>query len=114
LLPETSSFYSILKSLDRDKTRNIGVLVYDASRGELWLRATTDYSFIEDDEEAEIMSQIVGGLADRVKEEHPLRLVEHLEDTLSNALLIGERHAISTPFTPTLLDELFKGVVAQK
>lgn len=109
-MPETPSFYSILRSQHRGKIRDIGVIVYDGPRRELWLRAPTDYSFIDDHEEAEIVSLSVGALAQRAKEDNPLAIIEQLEDTLSNALLISERKPILVPFTPRLLDEIFESV----
>lgn len=91
-LRREAHFYCVLQFQLGSQVRNIGVLLYDAQARRVHLRCIEDYSFIVDQDEAEVLAEVTSGLVEQiVQERNPLQLIEHFETTLSNALLISER-----------------------
>ena len=77
---------------------NLGVLLYDARRRRLSMRFRADYDYASA-EDAEILAGLHEDLALKAAAyPDPLRLVEHLEETLSNAILITSRVPLPSQF----------------
>jgi hypothetical protein len=101
-------FYSVLQlaPLRRDVIP-IGVLIYDPAQNRLLTRFRTDWSEI-DEENIEVLQQLADDLRDKSAEMGPLKLLAHLEDTLSNIILISERQDFPADSDPEVeIDRLF-------
>ncbi len=70
-----------------------GVLLEDPGRDRLWVRLRRDWGQIAP-EESEVLEALERDLNDRAAAMGAARLLEHLEDTLSNVLRIGPRREV--------------------
>jgi hypothetical protein len=98
-LESSTSFYVLAQFVaPGGPTNNIGILLYDARQRRLLMRFRADYDFAGD-EDVGILAGLHEDLTRKATEySDPLRLVEHLEDTLSNAILITSRVALPSEY----------------
>jgi SOS-response transcriptional repressor LexA len=86
---------------------NAGVLLEDPAADRLYLRLRRDWERIAS-EESEVLSELESDLASKAAELGAAKLMEHLTDTLSNALRItGPREVIVEDF-PRALARLYR------
>ncbi len=90
------SFYCLVQYAEPGgQVRNIGVLLYDAAASRVLGRFVEDYGFIKDPEDREVVAEIGFDLVRQVSEApDPLDIINHLEDSLSNVVLISERRPV--------------------
>jgi hypothetical protein len=87
-------FYNVLRFAPPDGDAiAIGVLVYDPAADQLFMRFRSDWKRIYE-EDVEILHLLAEDLTAKIQELGALQMLEHLEDTLSNAILISERHEL--------------------
>lgn len=102
------SFYCILAIRYHGVERNIGVLLYQSAVPRLSIRCLDEYPFISDIEDAEILAALANDLILKAAAlQIPLQLIEQMEDTLSNTLLISPRLRLPA-HSDDLLDQLFR------
>jgi hypothetical protein len=102
------SFYVVVQFAPPGRAvYNLGVLLYDARRRQLLMRFRQDYDFASS-EDVEILAGLAEDLTLKAAEHpDPLRLIEYLEDTLSNAILITPR----VPVPPECEPDNLVGIV---
>src|SRR5579871_6240283 len=94
--------YSILALDVGDDTVNVGVLLIDPETDRLYLRLRRDWDWVAPDE-VEVLSDLEADLERKSAEMGAVRLIEHLEDTLSNMLRITDRReTVARDFERTL------------
>ncbi len=88
---------------------NIGVLLADPSSDELYVRLRRDWASISDDpEDIELLKALADDLELKSREMGAGALVGWLEDSLSNAIRISDRHAVIVEDFPRALDRLYR------
>lgn len=96
---------------------NLGVLLFDPSNDRLESRMRQDIDALADPEDAEVLAELAGDFAARIRELGGRRFLEHLEDRLSNVLRISERRSVEVRnFDWTLrrlYDQLVLGVIRE-
>ncbi len=91
---------------------NIGVLLLDSTTGRGWLKLRERYDDIADPGDAEVFEALESDLRDRLDAGGAEALLEWMEDTLSNALRIGERREVMAQSFTRTLDQLYGDHVA--
>ena len=112
----TESFYCILQHAPGGGSpHNLGVLLYDGTRHRLLMRFREDYGFATE-LDAEVLSALGADLSKKATEcDDPLEMIELLEDTLSNDILITERSIIEIDRDPTeVLRTVYSKTVEQR
>src|SRR5947209_5023053 len=82
----------------------IGVLLVDPSSDRGWVRFRADFESFEDPEVFEHLQEHIGQL---LSEGGAEALLASLEDSLSNAIRIGERQAVEVDAFTRVLDRLY-------
>lgn len=86
--------YSVLAvELPGQAPWNAGVLVEDPSTDRLWVRLRRDWHLVAP-EEADVLSELEQDLAAKSAELGAAKLVEHLQDSLSNTLRVSDRQDV--------------------
>lgn len=98
------SFYVVVQFAPPGRAvYNLGVLLYDARRRLLLMRFRQDYDFASN-EDVEVLAGLAEDLTLKAAEHaDPLRFIEYLEDTLSNAILITPRVSLPPECEPDKL-----------
>jgi SOS-response transcriptional repressor LexA len=87
--------YAVLElALPGRPVANLGVLLFDPATDRLEFRLRSDIEALADPEDAEVVSDLAGDFAVKIREVGGRRFLEHLEDSLSNALRISHRHPV--------------------
>lgn len=90
ILATRTARYSILEAdLPRTGPVNIGVLLEDPAEDRLWIRLRHDWEAIAGDE-AEVLEELGADLEGKARELGSRRLLEYLEQTLSNTVRISD------------------------
>jgi hypothetical protein len=89
----------------------VGVLLEDPSQDRLYLRLRRDWEKLAP-EEAETLSALEFDLTSKAAEMGASRLVDYLEDTLSNFLRISDRREVIVADFPRALGHLYREHVA--
>lgn len=101
--------YSLLElALPGRPATPFGVLLLDTDAGDLYVRCREDAAELAGPEDAEVVELLAEEIEARAKELGGRELFERLEDTLSNALRLGERIAIMVRDFRFTLDRLFE------
>jgi len=94
LLATQAARYSILQvDLPGGEPVNAGVLLEDSAENRLWIRMRRDWDAIAP-EEAEVLAELESDLAAKSEELGARRVMEHLEDTLSNTVRVSDSKEI--------------------
>lgn len=94
LLATQTARYSILEvDLPGGELVNAGVLLEDSGENRLWIRMRRDWDAIAP-EEAEVLAEIESDLAAKSEELGARRVMEHLEETLSNTVRVSDSKEI--------------------
>ena len=106
---ETSGEY-LLVELARpgESQRTIGVLLRDASTGQVYAKIRRHWEEIEDPEEAELLEALHEDFEMKIHEMGGDDFLRSLEDSLSNALLVSERVAVTVGDFPRMLERLYE------
>jgi phage repressor protein C with HTH and peptisase S24 domain len=86
---------------------NAGVLLEDPATGRLYARLRRDWDEIAP-EEAEVLSAVEADLAAKSVEMGAGRVLDHLEETLSNTLRIGDRREVTVEDFERALARLYR------
>jgi SOS-response transcriptional repressor LexA len=85
--------------------KNIGVLLVDPATDRGWIRMRREYDFAED---PEILEALEADIEKYLGEWGAEVLLQSFEDSLSNALRIGERQAVAVDAFTRVLDRLYR------
>jgi phage repressor protein C with HTH and peptisase S24 domain len=98
--------YVVLEAaLPERKPTPIGVLLVDPASDRGWVRLRQDYRDLTDD--SEVLEALEEDLRDRLAEYGAEGLLSRLEDSLSNAVRIGERRAVEVDAFTRILEQLY-------
>lgn len=87
--------------------RNIGVLLRDPSTGRVYAKIRDHWEEIEDAEEAELLGALGEDFRSKIQEMGGDEFLRSLEDSLSNALRVSERTAVTVDDFPRTLERLY-------
>jgi len=90
----------------------VGVLLLDGEQDRLFVRLRRDWEELVDPEDLELFSDLEDGIAAQVNEAGAASMLAHLEDRLSNVLLISEREKVLVDSFEASLTRLYKRHVA--
>jgi phage repressor protein C with HTH and peptisase S24 domain len=85
----------------------IGVLVIDPETDRLWVRLRQGYEDIAEPEDAEVLEALEGDIRARAAEMGAERYIASMEDSLSNAVRVSERHSIAVDSFTRVADRLY-------
>ena len=91
--------------------RNIGVLLRDASTGQVYPKIRDHWEEIEDAEEAELLEALGEDFELKIQEMGGDEFLRSLEDSLSNALRVSERVAVTVDDFRRTLERLYEAHV---
>jgi SOS-response transcriptional repressor LexA len=108
-----AGIYTILEAaLPGREPCNIGVMLIDSVSGRGWLKMRDDLAEVAGPEDAEVFEALADDLREHMNEEGAEKTLELLEDTLSNALRISDRHEVSADSFTRKLEQLYQEHVA--
>jgi SOS-response transcriptional repressor LexA len=87
--------------------RNIGVLLLDPATDRGWLKMRESYGDIAAEDDAQVLDALEEDLRARMAESGASALLESLEDTLSNVLLITGRQSVDVDSFTRVLSQLY-------
>jgi SOS-response transcriptional repressor LexA len=87
--------------------QNIGVLLLDATGDRFWVRMRQNFENVADPEDAEVLEALEDDIRQRGAELGPTAYLALLEDSLSNAVCLSERHAVPVDSFTRVLDRLY-------
>ena len=87
--------------------RNIGVFLMDPETDRAWIRLRERYDGLADPGDAEVLEALQEDLEFRCAESGAEACLASLEDSLSNALRVGERQAVAVDAFSRVVDRLF-------
>jgi SOS-response transcriptional repressor LexA len=88
--------------------QKIGVFLIDPGANRAWIRMRGHYDDLADPDDAEVLEALAADLETRAAESGALACLESLEDTLSNAVRVGNRQAVQVDAFSRVLDRLFE------
>jgi SOS-response transcriptional repressor LexA len=101
--------YVLLEAvLPQRPPQNIGVFLMDPSANRAWIRLRNHYDDLADPEDAEVLEALPEDLEARCAESGAQACLEALEDSLSNALRVGDRQAVAVDAFSRVLDRLYQ------
>jgi hypothetical protein len=102
--------YNILRfALPNGEVFPIGVLIYDPAADRLHVRIRPGWESLPE-EQGEILNSLADDLKSKVNQLGALQVIEWLEDRLSNAIQISERHELASADPESELDKLYASV----
>ncbi|HEY6347525.1 MAG TPA: DUF3037 domain-containing protein [Bryobacteraceae bacterium] len=102
--------YNILRfALPNGEVFPIGVLIYDPAADRLHVRIRPGWKSLPE-EQGEILNSLADDLKRKVDQLGALQVIQWLEDRLSNALQISERHELASADPESELDKLYASV----
>jgi phage repressor protein C with HTH and peptisase S24 domain len=93
--------------------RNIGVLLRDTATGQVYVKMREHFDEIDDPEEAELLQALGADFELKIEEMGGDEFLRSLEDSLSNALRVSERVAVTVDGFSRTLDSLYQEHVEQ-
>jgi SOS-response transcriptional repressor LexA len=102
------TFVLLEAALPARPPQNIGVFLLDPGTNRAWIRLRDRYDDLADPDDAEVLEALSEDLENRCAESGARACLEFLEDTLSNALRVGERQAIAVDAFSRVLDRLYE------
>lgn len=88
--------------------QNIGVFLMDPDTNRAWIRLRDQYDDLADPDDAEVLEALGEDLENRCAESGAQACLESLEDSLSNALRVGDRQAVAVDAFTRVLDRLYQ------
>ena len=85
----------------------IGVALMDPASDRLWVRLRPSYDQMADPEDGEVLEALEGEICARAAEMGAQAYLASLEDSLSNAVRISERHAVLVDSFTRVIDRLY-------
>lgn len=95
-------------ALPGEPLHNIGVMLLDHDRDRLHLRLTSRWEDIRGEKDMELLLALDEDLQAKAIEMGGRRFLESLEDSLSNLLLLGDRHAVAVDAFSRTVDKLYE------
>jgi SOS-response transcriptional repressor LexA len=100
--------YAVLEAaLPGQPPENIGVILIDPETGRGWARLRPTFDDIAGPEDAEVLEALEDEIWRRMAESGGEAFLQSLEDTLSNAVRIGERQSVEVDAFTRVLDQLY-------
>jgi SOS-response transcriptional repressor LexA len=87
--------------------RNIGVYLMDPGSDRLWLRMRRTFDDFAAPEDVEVLAALEDDIRARASEMGAEAFLQWLEDSLSNVVRVGERHAVEVDAFSRVVDRLF-------
>ena len=87
--------------------QSIGVLLLDPESNRLWVRMRESFEGLAEPEDVEVLNALEGDIRARAAEMGAEAYVTSLEDSLSNAVRVTERHAVPVDSFTRVLDRLY-------
>jgi phage repressor protein C with HTH and peptisase S24 domain len=104
-----SAQYSVLTlSLPQSESITIGILLFDSSRDQLYLRLRRDWKQIAPEDVVPVMEALEADLTQKSRESGAAKLFESLEGSLSNALQISDRRDTMVEDFDRALNRLYR------
>src|ERR1051326_1564862 len=75
--------------------QNIGVFLFDPPTGRAWVRLRERFDDCADPDDAEVLDALEGHIRDCLAESGAERWLAAMEDSLSNAVRVSERHTVA-------------------
>jgi hypothetical protein len=101
--------YVLLEAaLPQRPPQNIGVFLMDLDSNRAWIRLRDRYDDIADPDDAEVLEALGKDLENRAAESGAAACLASLEDSLSNALRVGDRQAVAVDAFSRVLDRLYE------
>jgi SOS-response transcriptional repressor LexA len=101
--------YVLLEAaLPQRAPQNIGVFLMDPDTNRAWIRLRDRYDDLADPDDAEVLEALRDDLASRSAESGAAACLASLEDSLSNALRVGDRQAVAVDAFSRVLDRLYE------
>jgi len=88
--------------------QTIGALLLDPESDRLWIRLRQSYDELADPEDAEVLEALEGDIRARAAELGAEAYLASLEDSLSNAVRVSERHEVSVDSFTRVLDRIYR------
>src|ERR1022692_3144003 len=88
--------------------QNIGVFLMDPDTNRAWIRLRSHYDDLADPDDAEVLEALPEELENRCAESGAAACLESLEDSLSNALRVGDRQAVAVDAFSRVVDRLYQ------
>lgn len=100
--------YSILEvALPGRPTEPAGIILWDPASGQAGIRLRRDWRYIAEPEDAEVLEAIEADLHRRLEQIGAEKLLEELEDCLSNTLRISDRNSVLLGHFERTLNRLY-------
>jgi len=104
----SGEYLLLVLALPGEADRNIGVFLRDRETGHLYARILNHWEEIADAEEAEWLQALGDDFGAKIREMGGDEFLRTLENSLSNALRLSQRMAVSVDDFPGALDRLFE------
>ena len=101
------SYVLLEAALPERAPQSIGVLLLDPESNRLWVRMRESYDDLAEPEDAEVLEALEGDIRARATEMGAEAYLASLEDSLSNAIRVTERHAVPVDSFTRVLDRLY-------
>lgn len=88
--------------------RNIGVILVDSAEDRGWVRLREGYEDLANPDEAEVLEALEEDLRAKLAENGAEAFLRSLEDSLSNAVRVGERETVAVDAFTRVLDRLYR------
>jgi phage repressor protein C with HTH and peptisase S24 domain len=85
----------------------VGVILVDPAADRAWVRLRERFDAVADPEDAEVFEALEADLRERLAEHGAEAALTALEDSLSNALRVGERQTVAVDAFTRVLDRLY-------
>ena len=87
--------------------RNIGVYLFDPASDRSWLRMRSNFDDCGEPEDREVLEALEEDIRSKASETGAAALLAALEDSLSNAVRVGERQTVEVDAFSRVVDRLF-------
>ena len=101
------TFLLLEAALPGRNSQPVGVILVDPATDRAWVRMRERFDAIADPQDAEVFEALEADLRERFSEHGAEAALATLEDSLSNALRVGERQAVTVDAFTRVLDRLY-------
>ena len=101
------TFLLLVAALPGRSPQPVGVILVDPATDRAWVRLRENFDAVADPEDAEVFEALEADLRQRLAEHGAEAALVALEDSLSNALRVGERQTVAVDAFTRILDRLY-------
>ncbi len=114
IAPKQGEYSLIVSALPGQGNQTIGVLLLDAASDTLHVRLRRDWEKVASEDDAEVLAELEDDLLLEARDEGGKRVLDRLEQEVSNSIRVTDREAVSVrDFDKTLNDLYRRHVPAQ-